>query len=358
MSIFDSGLAFDSQFPFDGSTNSPPSVFGWRFEAVRPGSNIRQFTPQTMGSISFDLSREVPKTINGLTVPPDQWAVIDVRLDQLSCILAVDGADYPMGMFVFSELARQKSVVVDSAGNAGDLITASLSDRCMLLIRNEGRAESLNRGFDPSNEMQRILSNSGVPYSVSAAPNLSVNSITWAGDTTDLAKVKELGTLAGHRPLWMDNNGVIRSVAAQVIDTEIIPLSTLQPIAGSIAIVEKFLTAPNRVIVSDNGAAAYAIRGQWDAPASAPHSRANRGYVMSTVQESQGLGSADHAQNVAATLGEQYTARSLAASIVPTPVLDGPQVISYDGANWLVTGWSVDLSPGSTMSIQAEELIS
>lgn len=331
---------------------------GYRFEAVRPGDNVRLFTPEVAGTYSFDLTRDIPKTISGVVVPPDQWAVVDVRLDQLRCIMSVDGTDYPFGYFAFSELARQKNVVVNEAGVTSDLITTSLADRCLLLVRNTGRAQSLIPGFDPADEMMTILGNSGIPYSVAASANLAVNGVTWDGNTTDLAKVRELGTLAGHRPLWMDNDGVIRSVTSQVIDTEVIPLADLQPTEGSIAIVEKFLTAPNRVIISDNGSAAYAVRGQWDAPASAPHSEANRGYVLARVEELQGLGSGAHAQNVAATLGEQYTARSLSAQIVPTPMLDGPQVVSYDGANWLVTGWSVDLAPGALMSMQAEELIS
>jgi len=330
---------------------------GWRMEAVRPGANVRAFTPEVAGTYTFDLSRDVPKTITGVVVPPNEWAVLDVRLDQIAVYLIIDGVEHPMSTFAFAELARQKNVVTDADGNAADLITTSLADRCLLLVRNTGRAETLNPGFDPSDELQRILSNSGIPYSVAASANLSVGSITWDGNTTDLAKAKELGTLSGHRPLWADNNAVIRSVQSQVVDTEIVELASLQPVAESIAVVEKFLTAPNRVIVSDNANAGYAVRGQWDAPASAPHSEANRGYVLARVEELQGLGSGAHAQNVAATLGESYTARTLSARIVPTPVLDGPQVISYDGANWLVTGWSVDLSPGSTMSIQAEELV-
>lgn len=330
---------------------------GWRFEAVRPGDNARAFTPQVAGSYTFDLTRDIPKTISGIVVPPDQMSVVDVRVDQLRCVLAIDGTDHAMGVFAFSELVRQKNVAVNSAGDPDDLYNLALSDRCMLLVRNTGRAETINPGFDLGNEMQRILSNTGLPYSIAASPNLSINAVTWDGNTTDLAKVRELGTLAGHRPLWMDNNGVIRSVTSQVIDTEIIPLADLHPTANSVAITEKFLTAPNRVVVSDNGSAAYAVRGQWDAPASAPHSEANRGYVLARLEELQGLGSATHAENVAATLGEAYTARSLSVRVVPTPVLDGPQVISYDGANWLLTSWEVALTPGAEMSITAEELI-
>lgn len=307
--------------------------------------------------MSFDLTRDVPKTVSGIVVPPDQWAVVDARVDRVRAYISIDGTNWPMGVFAFSELTKQKNVVLDSAGNTADMVTTGLADRCLLLVRNTGRAETINTGFDPSDEMQRILSNAGIPYSVAASPNLSTDSITWDGNTTDLAKVRQLGTLAGHRPLWMDNNGTIRSVASQVIDTEIIPLADLQPVGASVAITEKYLTAPNRVIVSDNSATGYAIRGQWDAPASAPHSEANRGYVLSDVQELQGLGSGAHAENVAATIGESFTARSLSARIVPTNVLDGPQVLSYDGANWLLSTWEVDLSPGADMAISCEELI-
>lgn len=330
---------------------------GYRFEAVRPGDNVRAFTPQVAGTYSFDLTREIPKTITGMVSPPGQWSILDVRLDQIRCIMQVDGVDTTFGYFAFSELVRQKNVVVNEAGLPADMYTTSLSDRCMLLVRNTGRAETLNTGFDPSDEMQRILNDANIPYSVAASPNISSNGVTWSGDTTDLAKVRQLGTLAGHRPLWADNNGVIRSVSSQVIDTEIIPLADLQPVGGTIAITERFLTAPNRVIVSDNGNAAYKVNGQWDAPASAPHSEANRGYVLTRLEELQGLGSGAAAQNVAATIGEAYTARSLSARIVPTPILDGPQVISYDSANWLVTSWEIPLTPGSDMTLTAEELL-
>lgn len=307
--------------------------------------------------MSFDLTRDTPKTITGITATPNEWAVVDPRLDQIAVALKIDGLTYPMGSFVFSELTRQKGVVRLDDGSAGDMVTTSLADRCMLLNRNTGAAQSVFPTFDPSQVMQEILAGDGVPYSVAASANLSTNAITWDGSVTDLAKVRELGTLAGHRPLWMDNNGVIRSVASQVIDTEIIPLSTLQPVAGSIGIVEQFLTAPNRVIVSDNSAVQASIRGQWDAPASAPHSEANRGYVRTEVQQLQGLGSGAHAQDVAATIGEAFTARNLSAQILPTHRLDGPVVISYDGANWLVTGWSVSMAPGELMSLDAQELL-
>jgi hypothetical protein len=60
---------------------------------------------------------------------------------------------------------------------------------------------------------------------------------------------------------------------------------------------------------------------------------------------------------VAATIGEQYTARSLSFRCVPTYRLDGPVVIGYDGAKWLLSSWDMPLTPGADMSVSCEEYI-
>ena len=69
----------------------------------------------------------------------------------------------------------------------------------------------------------------------------------------------------------------------------------------------------------------------------------------------QGLGSSDHANIVAATLGEKFTSRKLTARILPTYKLDGPVTITYDGSDWLVSSWSVGTQAGEMMDIEAEE---
>jgi hypothetical protein len=182
--------------------------------------------------------------------------------------------------------------------------------------------------------------------------------VTWDGTTTDLDKITQLAELAGHRNVWSSNTGVITSISAQTYPgQDIIKLDDLLPTAESIIITEQYLTAPNRIIVTDNASTGQVATGVWDAPASAPHSFANIGYYRTETASIQGLGSVEHAQAVAQAIGENYTARKLDAEIQPTYLLDGPVQISYDDALWLVQSWSVGTDANSLMTVSCQELV-
>lgn len=329
---------------------------GWRFDARNPGGETTLLGFTITGAMSFDSGREVPKVLTGFTLIPSEASKVNVYQDQVLAFLLIDGTEHPMGVFNFNEDTRQKDVVLDNT-TVTDLIMVGLGDECLRLIRNDGSAQSLSTGFDPAIAMEALLFDAGMLHSIAGADSISATPITWDGNTTVLAKCRELGELAGHRPLWADNNGIIRSVSAGIITDDVIELESLTPTAGSIAVTNNYLSAPNRVIVSDNSYPTAPLVGVWDAPSSAPHSMANRGYVLSRVVQQQGLGSSDHAQQVAETIGERYTARLLSAIILPTATLDGPVVISYAGVNWLVKSWSLGTDPGAVMQISAEELI-
>lgn len=329
---------------------------GWLFEVVRPGGSSEILGFSATGTYSYDGDRDVTKTIGGFVLVPEQARKVDLILDRIRASLLIDGQALPMGSFVFTTEIIRPDIVLDR-GISADLRNVSLGDLSALLIRNTGEAETLRRGFDPGQEMGRIISSADLPHSVAGSASASLAPVTWDGNTTDLAKVKQLATLAGHRPPWMNNAGVITSVSSQVVETDVIALASLSPVEETITVSNEYLTAPNRVIVIDNTFGQYALRGQWDAPGSAPHSEGNRGYVRTEVVEIQGLGSGAHANDVAATIGEGYTARKLTATILPTHRLDGPEVISYDGALWLLRSWSCGTGAGALMSFEAEELV-
>lgn len=331
------------------------------FAAVRQGIDVKEISIHPVddgGELSFDLNRDVVKALSGLMFIPEEARKIDNPAGQeISLYMVKDGVQHRMGVYSFTEETLQKSVTLDDEGTVSDIHIFNLGDRMARLIRNDGTPETLNPGFDPAQEMDRIISNTGIPGSVSGAVNISQTPVTWDGVVTDLAKVQALAELAGHRRPWMDNEGIIRSVQARSVVSDVIPLEDLEPTEGSIGITNTYLSAPNRFIVSDNGGATAQIVGQWDAPAGAPHSHANRGYYRTEVLQTQGLGSSSHAETVARTLGERARARQLTAKIVPTPLLDGPVTLSYDGSMWLVSRWTVNLQPGSTMDITAEEIL-
>lgn len=364
---------------------------GWEFFLLHPGGNTEPIYLSTTGNYTFDLTRSVTRAIDGFLLTPEEFVKVDLIRDKVLGYLAIDGVAYPMGVFRFTESTRQVDAVrgaPDGTGNAfgvtygatagvtygttgipyasvtlinpgyyaNDLHNVALADIMTDLVRNDGSAETLRTGFDPSQEMQRILQQDGLPYAIAGTSSPSKNDVTWDGSATDLDKITSLAQLAGHLNPWSDNRGIVRSVSASTDSLTPTALDDLQPQAESIVITETFLTAPNRIIVSDSGSADQLIQGQWDAPAIAPHSHARLGYYRTQMMDVQGLGSNAHAADVAAALGRQATARKLDCTIKPTNLLDGPVTVSFRGSNWMCVAWTVSTEANSTMSITLQEI--
>lgn len=315
------------------------------------------------GSLNFDPDREVSRSISGITLLPQDQANIDFVADKVGLYLVLDGVLRPMGIFRWNGSVRRPAVILDpdNPGVTADLYNMELADEMLVLRASDGVPETVYAGADPSQEMVRYLEEAGVEHSVAGTVSNTAQTVTFDGGASLQDKILGFAELAGHRRPWMNNDGVFRSIASRVMDGDVLDLTTELGyiVAESIAITENYLSAPNRVIVSDNsGDTGYQIIGQWDAPGSAPHNAAKRGYVLTYRESIQGLGSLEHAAAVAETLGEQFTARSLSFSLArPTHLLDGPVTLSYDGAFWMVTNWSVNLDPLDSMQVNAIELV-
>lgn len=356
-------IATDSIPGYGVPPMEPVNEVGFYFEVLHANGSREQIGPALSGELSFDTNREVCKALGGFVLIPEEARKVDFSTDQIIAWLDYDGVRYPLGIFCFTEVSEQKDVVlyVDDDDNEviSDIFNISLGDRTVLLMRNDGAARSLLTGFDPAQEMKRIMDVARIPNSVPGSNGASATSITWDGSVTDLSKVRGLATLAGFRFPWMTNAGVVQAISAglTLINFDILDVEKLFPTQGSIVITPKYLGAPNRVIVSDNSFPEFALRGQWDAPSAAPHSYANLGYYRTEVVEEQGLGSGENANSVAKRIGENFTARTLDFQCMPTYLLDGPIVLSYKEAFWIVQSWSLSTDPGATMSVNAIELI-
>ncbi len=337
-------------------TPAVPVGTGWTLLSVSPANVATEVKFTNTGQFTHDQSRPVRRAISGFSLLPSEAEKVDLARDSVRAYLRVDDQSYPMGIFYFTESSRQKDAIKDDDGNPSDLIHVSLSDQFIRLQRSDEVPRFALAGADPSQEMIRYLSETDIPHSITGAANPISEDVVWQPFTTYETIVSQLAELAGHRRPWADNYGVIRSVSARVVDSEVIPLEDLKPIDGTIVITDNYLSAPNRVVVYDDQGE-YPVVGVWDAPSTAPNSAATRGWVQTAGVQAQGLSGVVHAQQMAQTIGEQMAARRLAGDIIPTNRLDGPVVLSYDGALWLVNGWSVSTAVGSTMSFDASELI-
>lgn len=353
-----------SSIPGYGLTlENPVNEVGFYFEVMHQNGNREQVGFALSGDFSFDTNREVCKVLGGFALIPQEAAKVNFSTDQIVAWLDYDGVRYPLGIFCFTEVSEQADVVLWRDPETGeelisDIYNVSMGDRTVLLLRNDGTGESLLTGFDPSQEMTRIMNVAGVPNSIPGSNGQAASPVSWDGSVTDLSKVRGLSELAGMRYPYMTNSGVVKAIpVGYVNDIDVYPVEKLFPIQGSIVVTPKYLGAPNRVIVSDNGFPSFALRGQWDAPSAAPHSYANLGYYRTEVVEQQGLGSGENANAVARRIGESYTARTLDFECMPTYLLDGPVLLFYREAFWIVQSWSISTEPGATMSVNAIEYL-
>lgn len=339
----------------------PPVSVGWEFESHDAGvlkSAPVRFT--TTGNYSFNLEREVTRTISGFVLLPEDRRLLNFASARVLATLVLDGVRHPMGTFVFTEDIAQKNVVLDTdePDDTTDLTNVALADRSALLLRNDGTPQTLWDGFDPAHEIENLVVGvGGFPASIEASDSANTQAVTWDGTVTDLAKVRQLAELAGHHPPWVDNNGVMRSVSASRIYGTVLEMErdVFLAQADSVTVTSNYLTVPNRVIVTSSSSA-YQIRGEWNAPSSWLSSAAQRGYVRTIVEEVQGLQSNADAERVAATIGKRLTARQLTARVMPTHLLDGPRVLRYDDTLWTVRSGNMTTAPGATLSFEAEEL--
>lgn len=360
----DAGVGFDdSGIGFDASGIVPIAVipacgFSWRFDLLQPGLAAKPLHPKLDISIDLDVNRDVSRSVGGIVLVPEERQKCDFARDSVKVYLVINGTPYPMGLYRFTESSSQKGVVKTRRSDLPqDIYHVSLNDRAIELKRNTGEAQTLIHGTDPSEVMRTICTNAGIPFAIASALEPISNDVTWDGGTEDLDKVRQLAELSGHRPPWTDNNGVLRSISAELPVSVVYPLSQFKPAAESIVVTDNYLSAPNRVIVTDNSFASAPIRGQWDAPGSAPNSAGQRGFVQTQMVDQAGLGSQAAAQSVARTIGESLIARQLTAEIIPTYLLDGPVVLSYDNTMWRLQSWSVSTGVGELMSIEAVEII-
>lgn len=113
------------------------------------------------------------------------------------------------------------------------------------------------------------------------------------------------------------------------------------------------LNAPNRIIVTSNAAQGDSteapVVGMFDLPSSAPHSIANRGFIiaeMVTMQVSTRSQADAIARNIA--LNKRITER-VELTTPPDPRHDSYNVVRWDDELWLEVAWSMALVEGGGM---------
>lgn len=308
-------------------------------------------------SISNDTDRAIKRQLSGLRMSPAQAAELDPLSSRLRPVMILqDGTEWPLGVFLFSGYDRTRY-------SWGEVPMPTLHDQGVILDQACERTISHPPGSLVTDRLGWLLARFDLPagYVIqsSTARTSAKSAMVWPAGTSYKNILTETAALAGFYSGYFDNAGVLQFRAPGAADgssgTDLWyptrPDGPSRVLAGSVVVSDDLLNAPNRYIVIDSSATDVPVFGWFDVPASAPHSAANRGFIVSSVTDRQGVGSNTNAMNVGRSL--YAAARSyewLTFDSPPDPRHDTFQTVDFDGVVYRETGWSMTLEAGGKMS--------
>lgn len=322
----------------------------FRFDLIdgRTGVVRRELTPlrDTSPSLSHDSTSTIPRRLSGVTLGVEDAKRVNQLTDRIAPRMVLgDGSSYRLGRY----LVADSSDLVTSAGSTAPL---TLLDE-MFVVDQE-----LDVGFDAAGQLvdqvaARLVE--GLPIGALVVDATEFTSVAaWSPGTSRANALRDLATSGGYFMPWFDHRGWLRlrrafdpADQAVTIDLD----ASRRVIRGSISRGTDLLTAPNRFVVvsNDPGSEAEPVVGVYDVPASAPHSIAQRGFVLPKTVDVQ-LHSQAQATVYARTLGLQQTVYEVVELSTPVdPRHDAYEVVRWDGVRWLEVSWTMPLVPGGEM---------
>lgn len=323
----------------------------FRFELVNgvTGQFLGEITPIRDASLTHDTTRTIKRTLRINLGAADTAAINPVtdRVDVYMVFHQEEPHEHPLGRYMFTDaqLAQYTS---------GDLGSYALLDEGFIV---DQQIEAGNTGGQRSvpTVIREVLGGVSVPisYTLESSPYVSVES--W-GIGTGRGQVLEALALSGdYFSPWFGNDKrlhFIRSFdpAKKIPDLDFDNSGNVS--RDGIVKTNDLLTAPNRFIVVSNSATDPSLPavGTADVAATAPHSIANRGFVIPIVinlQSSDSLQAGAMARNLAI---RRDVFERVTLVTAPDPRHDSYNVIRWQGQLWLELGWGMTLVEGASMA--------
>ncbi len=301
---------------------------------------IRDPTP----TLTHDTTRAVKRSIDGVSFGRVDTAAINPITDRVRLYMVIAGTSYPLGRYMFTDATEFTST-------GGNLSNDVLLDEMFIVD------QQIDTGFASTAHVDvaaRALLD-GLPIQPPLIEATSYPAVGGYGAGTRRGQILDaLAAQGDYFTPWMNHQGrltMIRTIdpatAVPTFDFD----AGHKVIAFSIQRTSDILAAPNRfTVISNSGDAdAAPIVGTYDVPASAPHSIAQRGFVISDVRDLQ---IADPVQATAAArnLGIRQTIfERVSLATAPDPRHDSYDVIVWQGVQWLELGWAMTLHEGAPM---------
>lgn len=310
-------------------------------------------------TLSHDTSRTIKRQINGLQFGVRDTAMLNVLSARLELFMLLEGTTYPLGRYRFQDQTRGR--FASAAGGSRLLSNTNLFDEMVIVdqplpVGYSGFGNSSGPITPCQQAITDLLVGLPISYTVESSPYFTVGS--WPIGTNRGYAMEQLAIDGDWLSPWFDNTGVMRFIrsfdpAAVVPDFNFdMPGKVLQ---GSPLESDDLLSAANYYIVVGNGASsagavASPVVGTYTVPASAPYSAANRGFVITKVENRQ-INDIAQAVAIAQNLGQRGSVfQRVQLSTIPDPRHDSYNTFIWQGDNYLETSWSLPLTENSIMT--------
>ena len=335
---------------------------GYRFDLVDAVTGYRrQLHPDLskVPTLSHDTSRTIKRTITGLWFDRGDTAELNTISARIEPIMLIAGQQFPLGQYLFNDQTRLRytsGIISTSTAYDNGFIVDQELEQGFPIFAISGGAQSVQVLIG------QILAGVPITYTIDSSPFTSAGS--WTAGTHRGYALEQLAVDGDYLSPWFDNTNVMRfirsfdpadAVVTFDFDTGHKVLLDPPPVEN-----DDVLAAANRFIVVSNGSTnmSVPIRGIYDIPSTAPHSIANRGFVIPRTVSRQ-VETSTQAQAIAVNLGQRRNIfERLQIATAPDPRHDSYQVIRWQGENWLETAWSLPMVAGGVMTHTARKVYS
>lgn len=325
------------------------SSFRFALVEAASGRPLGNIAPVKAVSLQHDTTRKICRSVSGLVLDKTDTAAVNTLTDRVLIYMTTAGTEYPLGTYVFTDGHKSRT----TNGRRGDY---GLQDLGYVIAQptetTVGFGATINVGEAIATVLDQVVLPEG--YVVEATGAALGAPVAWPAGTDRGQILESLCRLGAYFSPYMSNDSVIRvrqafDPAAEAPTFELAEGGRVRK--DSISESDDLLEAPNAFIVIDNSNTTVPVVGRYDVPVSAPHSAANRGFVVPSIIDMQGIGSTANADAAARSIGLAQTIHEqVTLATPPDPRHDAYDVILYDDANWLETAWSMTLAEGADMT--------
>lgn len=343
-----------TNFPHDPLLDLDPWVgqrqASFRFDLINGVTEERlgQLTPIRTATLTHDTSRTVKRQLE-LELGVSDSATINPITDRVLVFMVfANGAEYPLGRYMWTDASNLVTT-------SGRLNSSVLNDEMFLVDQEITKAIS-NDGASAEFLLATILSDlEDVTINYTLEPSPFAVSGGWSIGSNRGQIMETIAVQGDYFSPWFDNVGTMRFIRTFDPATKVPDFDWDQGnkvIRSNILETSDILTAPNRFVVIGNSAIdpTVEVTAVADIPATAPHSIANRGFVIAHVEDLQLSDATQAAAVVNGIVNRMTVFQRVGISTAPDPRHDSYNVIRWDGGNWLELAWSMPLREGQAMS--------